>query len=400
MKFFNRLFIIVVFFVFCLPTNSKFYLEIGGILVSIREIGFILLPIINLLCVKVKNNSIVGKKIRIRVYFLILIVLFTEIVIKGLIYSQGIGNAIKTIRLGVPLISSLIILVQGLRPNIGYVWRAFILAIFISVLISFLSIIMNISFLYQDLEDGVNVIAHTQGRLINSNASFGIIALFLLLDNKNRWYNKGRMVKIALLFSVLSLVLTFNRTYWAILFLLTFYLILKRFKIKHIVKMMFMMTVFLLTVFYLYQNNIQIKNQLDNRVFSILSGSMSIAESTVDGNREIIYEGVLNRLFQGHWIIGLPYDIEIFTWPSIYGKDEREMTVTDTSMINILLRYGIASLLLVINLFKNIFWKDKEVKLIFIAYLLASLNVDSLMGQNSIFFLFIFLMVHKNDNKL
>ena len=54
---FNRIFYVILFIGFFLPTNSNFYLPLPGVLLSINEFAFILLPIINLFCYSQEQSN-------------------------------------------------------------------------------------------------------------------------------------------------------------------------------------------------------------------------------------------------------------------------------------------------------------------------------------------------------
>ena len=66
------------------------------------------------------------------------------------------------------------------------------------------------------------------------------------------------------------------------------------------------------------------RRQIDNRVFSIVAGEESIAESTIEDNREVIYTAVREKLESGYFVVGLPYKIPIFTWSARWSfEDDR-----------------------------------------------------------------------------
>lgn len=402
MRFSNFLFYLVFFISFCLPTNTNFYIPLPGVLLKFSEFGFILLPIINIFCNS--KNSFKIRDIRLFKYILIffLIVFTNEFIIKYLFYLQSPTNAIKSIRIGLPLFSTLLLIKQGIRVNIYYFWKVVLVTVSFSVFISFLSFIFPLP-IYSEIEEGVDLISQLKGRIINSNAIFGLIGAYFLFSNDNNWYAKGKLLKVTAILSCISLIISFNRTSIALLLLEILFLTWKNLNIKVVLRFIFLTSLFLYSLMYLYNNNAIIQRQLDKRVFSIIEGSQTISESTIEGNREVIYEGVIKRIQQGYWLIGMPYHIPIFTWPAEgFRKEPQDMTKTDTTFINILLRYGIFSFVLVILIFRRMskLNRNKLYKSFYILLLIGSLNIDLLFSQNSIFFLFIVFFVGNSMDNL
>lgn len=394
MKLFNYIFYVVLFLGFFLPTNTTFYIPIGGALVPAVELAFILLPIINAFCISKNQLRFRDKKLKKKVYLFLGIIFFTEIIIKRFAFGQGLGDAFSTIRIGIPLFSTLIILVQGVRADVRVVWKVLLWAISCSIILSLVSLIVPLP-IYYDLKQGANLLATSGGRIGNANASFGIIGLYLLFEEKDKWFNQGKLVKWTAILSVIALVLTFNRTYLALLALEGFLLAFKNFKVKKIINAFFLAFAFLGVVFYAYHSFDIIQRQIDKRILSIVFGENTVMASTIEGNRDVIYEGIAKRLNEGYFVIGLPNDIPIFTYPARNGNETRSLSTTDTSFINVLLRYGIIPFILWIMILRHVFWKIpfRFVKFIFLIFALASLNTDALMRQNSIFFLIIILFI-------
>ena len=95
---------------------------------------------------------------------------------------------------------------------------------------------------------------------------------------------------------------------------------------------------------------------------------------------------------ENYWVVGMPMNEPIFIWTI---KDDLQMNLTDTSIVNILLRYGIIPLMLMGLIYYRIL-KDNNTPLFqysFFVFLLVSWNVDSLFYHNSVYFLFLILMV-------
>lgn len=371
-------------------------------LLKINEFAFILLPVINLLCKSKNQVRFNDFKLKRDIVLLIFIVFFTEFIVKYLVYNQSIGGSLKAIRFCLPLFSSLVLLAQGIRADIKVIWRVLLYAIIFSVILSIISIFKKLP-IYYDVEAGKNILQVFKGRLMNSNSAFGVIGLYLLFKDKDKRYNQGLLVKVASILSVVSLILTFNRTYLAILVLEFLYLSLSTFSLKNIFKLIFV-PIFLFGIGIWSYNNIeQVQRQIDKRILSIIFGQISLYDSTIESNRDVIYEGIYDRINEGYWIIGLPYAEPIFIRSANYISDSKEMRMTDTSLVNILLRYGLLPLILFLIILFNLFWKKRQhiVRTVFILYLIASLNIGSLDKHNPIFFMSILLIIlyHQLNDK-
>ncbi|MEP0133067.1 MAG: hypothetical protein ABJJ25_12715 [Eudoraea sp.] len=328
---------------------------------------------------------------------MIIIVVFTEVVVKNLFYGQSIIEAFKTIRIGLPLFSSLILIAQGIRADIRIVWNTLLVAISASVIISVLSLVFDLP-IYYNLESGADILKERSGRLGNSNFQFGLIGMYLLIQDNNNWYSRGKLVKITAILSVFALILSFNRTLLALLFLETIYLLWNKINLKKFLKISFYGILVLLIFFGAYFNNDTMRRQMDSRIFSVLTGEVTIAENTIEGNREVIYTAVQDKLASGYYVIGLPFKIPIFTWAPRYSfEEERDMRVTDTSVLTLLLRYGIIPLVLTMLILRLLysFSNDLFFKTILILYLIASLNIDVILRMNSILFIAIIFMITK-----
>src|SRR5690606_28811875 len=150
-----------------------------------------------------------------------------------------------------------------------------------------------------------------QGRIINSNASFGVIGLYLLFADKNKWYNQGKLVKIVSILSIVALILTFNRTYLALIVLEFLYLAYKTFSAKTFYKILFYPLLLISIGYFFYTTFDVVQRQIDKRILSIVFQETTLAESTIENNRDQIYDGIEKRLKEGYWVIGLPYNVGI-----------------------------------------------------------------------------------------
>jgi hypothetical protein len=392
------MFYLILFLGFFLPTNSNFYLPLPGVLLKVNEVAFILLPIINMFCYSRYNVIIHSPKLKKNILLLIIAVVFTEVVLKNIFFDQSVGEAIKSIRVGLPLFSSLIILRQGIRADIQIVWNTLLVAISVSVTLSIVSLFTDLP-IYYDLESGTSILEDLRGRVMNSNTYFGLIGLYLLIQGNNNWYSRGKLVKITSVLSVISVILSFNRTFLALLFLEAIYLMWFNFNFKKSIKIAFYGLGILAIFFGAYLNNDIIKNQIDRRILSIIIGEESLSGQTIENNREIIYYGVQEKIESGYFLIGLPFKTPIYTWPARYSVEEdMDMTVTDTTVFTLLLRYGILPLVLAFVIFNQMYSLSKNsfFRTILVLFLISSLNLDSLLRLNSILFLVLIFIINKS----
>src|SRR5690606_38107422 len=97
-----------------------------------------------------------------------------------------------------------------------------------------------------------------------------------------------------------------------------------------------------------YVNFSVMQAQIDRRILSLVYQEQNIFEATIENNRDFIFEGVWEKIGSGYWLIGIPYHNPIFTRSVTYQSEVVDLRVTDTSLINVLLRYGLFPLILII----------------------------------------------------
>ena len=391
MKPLHTLFYILLFIGFVLPTNNAFYLPLPGVMLSIRELAFLLLPLINAFCNSSNRSFSVTRKVKGTILVFLGIVLFTEF-FKMLAFGQGAGDAFKALRIGFPLFSSLLLLWQGIRVDIRLVWKVLLWAIAISVILSIVSTFVYLP-IYHNAEDD-DILSASQGRLGNANSSFGLIGLYLLFKDRDKWFNRGRLPLYASILGIISLLLTFNRTYLTVFFIFLTYLSFTTLSIKTAFKIIAVPVAFLGILMITYNYSPVIRDQIDKRILSIIFEETTIAESTIESNRDKIYDGIQLKIAQNYWIVGLPYREDIF----VYFKlgEYRGAKKTDISLVNILLRHGIIPLFLFLTLLYKIKQHHYINGILLLMYILASLNTDALYNQNSLFFI-CFLIMITND---
>lgn len=401
MKFVDYLFCSILFCALFLPTNDFFVIQ--SIDITLKAVLFVFLAIINIFG-RHKNQFILSKEIRTLSFAFIFITFFTEIIIKPLYFYESISNGFKSFYLGMPLFLGLTLLLFNLRINIKMIWNTLCLAILVSVVLSILSLFVNIP-IYQ-YEDRFTQFSDSfgGGRIPNANASFGIIALIILMKYPNRWFSAHLFYKLAYIVSILSLIITFNRTYIGLLIIIYLILFIRDFSTKEIFKNLAIPALIITFTVYFYNTNEMVEKQVNERILYLFDDKIKSNDNLFQDNRDMIYEGVVNNIHEGYWMIGLP-----FTKPMFYMYLLKvNAQYTDTSFVNILLRFGFIPLIIfMIILFRMYKTSGMPLfKYVFIIFVLASLNIDSLYRHNTIFFLFVLYFISlvpqkkQNENTL
>jgi hypothetical protein len=393
----NLLFYLLIIVGFFLPTNSNMYVPLPGILLKVNEVAFLLLPIVNLFCSSNEEKSVIENRVLKYAVLYLVFVFITEFLFKPFVYNQSIAESFKAFRLGIPLYSSLLLLSYGVKANIRTVWQVLLICIGISVILSIAAIFINLPIFYNVDED--TVVGAYRGRIGNANASFAIVGLYLLLGDDNKWYNQGKLVRSVSVLSVISLVLTFNRTYLAVLAIEFLFLAFKTFSLKTIFKTIKYALLIVVVIYYSYNSFDSIKHQIDKRILSIVYQETDLAEATIENNRDVIYEGIQQRLEEGYWFIGLPYNTPVVSYYTM-EKESQALTKTDISFVNVLLRYGFIPLIFFLGFLFNVYKFNYVPAIILFCYLLASLNIDALFNHNSIFFLIIFIIIYGTRDRI
>lgn len=401
-KILDYIFCIILFVALFLPTNDYTIIESIGI--TLKSVLFVILFVIYIFYPLRNNRKInfflLDKKIII-FFFLIFI---NEIILKPIVYNETIHNGLKSYYIGMPFILSLGLLVLGLKIDIKLLWKTLLLSVFVSVIISFILTIVYIPFLYPNIIAGDTY--GIDGRLSNANASFGLISLIILMNFNDRWFARGLFAKLTFILSIISLIMTFNRTYLGLLILLYFILfylsVRKGITMKKTLVLSSIPIFFILFSVYLYQTNFEIHEQINERILYLFDSSIQSSDRLFENNRDVIYNGIINRIEEGYWIIGLPFSIPIFI---DFFKEGAKYT--DSSLVNILLRFGIIPLFLYLGILLKMYKKSATYlfSLSLVIFFLASFNIDSLFRHNTIFFLTVLFYVDlwnsrktKNEN--
>lgn len=234
-----------------------------------------------------------------------------------------------------------------------------------------------------------DVLEESNGRIVNSNAGFGFVGMYLLLQNSRNKFNTTSFQRICLFISVIGLIIGFNRTFLAVLGLGYIYLSFKNFDVRSGIKLVTYPLIFLGFLLITYTQFETIRKQVDRRIISIISNDVSIYDATIENNRDFIYEGIIEKIKSNDWVIGLPINIPIFTRPPLFGRPAVDMTLTDISVVNMILRYGIAVTIMIFIIYRKMYRLDQGnmYKFYFVVLLISSWNINSILGLNTAFFL-------------
>lgn len=387
---YDHLLYIITFIVFTVPNNSSFLIDVGFGKFPLNHIFFMILPFVNKLCTKTNMHLRVDAITKNLILLLFFAVLVNEFVLKMIVYDVTIYESTKSIQVAIPFFSVMILIYQGLNVNAVNLLKVVLTASFISSALSAISIYANIGFYDNDA-----MISAGEFRFANSNSSLGVVAIFLLVTDKfavmtSKW-------KYISLISIVTLVLGFNRIYIVTLIpILGIYIYISGNKRIASMTAVFLVLICIMLTF-LYKSSDAVSYQIDNRFFDFIDGESSITDPGSIGGRSFIYSQIAERFDEGHWIMGLPYSKPIFIMNDVYG-DEYRASSTDMSIVNILLRYGTFSLMIIAIIFYRLFFEKQSgfLRCVAITYLLASLNSDTLLQQNSIFFLIVALYISRH----
>lgn len=390
----DSIFCIILFLALFLPSNDVYVIKSIGI--TLKSLLFIFLAIINLFGNKNSQFNI-SKKIKILSVVFISITFFTEIFIKPVYYLETMSNGFKSFYIGMPLFLGLSLLIFNLRINIKMIWNTLCIAVLVSILLSVLSLFIYIP-IYQ--EDGyLSNFSESikEGRLMNANASFGFIGFIILMKYQDRWFCSKLFYKIVYGLSICALIFTFNRTFLGFLIFGYIYLFIKDFSTKNLTRNLTVALFLILALVLVYNMNEYVKDQFDNRILYLFDSSVKSNDRLFENNRDMIYDGILKNIEEGYWIIGLPWSKPMFFMHFLNQGSQ----YTDTSLANILLRFGVFPLIIFIIILKNIYKTSRSLLFRFpmVIFVLASFNIDSLYRHNTIFFIIILYFLCFNLNK-
>ncbi|AQX12437.1 hypothetical protein BAX94_02190 [Elizabethkingia meningoseptica] len=332
---------------------------------------------------KTKKNNLKILSIVILLYCLL-----NEIILKPIFYPSLDGSLFYSMRMGLPFFAVLTFFIFGYNFDIKQTWRTICLAVAFSGVLSILSLYFYIPFLVSDDE---LMQLGTTGRIFNDNSNIGLIMFFILLYCKETWLFNGIINKIGVLMGCMLLILSFNRTMLFCVFLLfIFNLFSKKITYKKIINYFFIICLCGIVFIFLYNTFPAIKNQIDSRILYLFLDSIQSNDRLIESNRDFIYEGIQKAINDGYWVLGMPYSVPVFY--NIFSNTY--VNFTDISIINILLRFGIICLLLVVSLFKRMYQMlTRNGKVLLFLYFIASANIDLFFRHITVLFIFVFWLI-------
>ncbi|MBD5781457.1 hypothetical protein IEN85_18295 [Pelagicoccus sp. NFK12] len=371
------LFCTTILLTFSLPTNATTPIPLGPITFELREFGYLLLPTINLLSRRSFQSPQTGTCIRPIALAIISAIIGTEL-LKIIVYHSSLIDCVRSLRTPLPLLSCLLLFSTGLRISPQKTWKALSASVGISFLLSLIQFATGAK--TPDILLPSDTTDIDYGRIVNANASFSIIALTALLYSAKKQY-------LLTLLSLATVALTFSRTYLATISLALIYAGMRTPTPNRLFKIALVVTTPTLVSIIAVTSSETIANQVERRIVSIIIQEQTIQGSAIDGNRDIIYNGILDKLKEGKWFIGLPFEEHIFEREEFNAVTK--LRITDTSAANIVLLHGILPLTLYALLLGLLFSSSKsaEFRVALTLLTIASLNIDSLYRHNSVFFI-------------
>ncbi len=406
------IFNLLLFLIFVLPDWDLGSFQLGPVITDIREVSLVLLPIVYFFYPSQNKSSLrLATKYWILAFFILLV--GTELV-KKMHYGISLFDTIKNLRIGVPVFSGLLVLLQGKKVNPEFCLKTILVAIIISCVLTPLFVLLGIEPANFTLEDRQLQVQYLeQGRLINDNYEFGLIGIALLyLVPKVHTYKTGlkRLLLIASVFSLIIMVLFFNRTLLTATFLLGLILFFKNFSLKTLAYITGAVVLIAVIGGYFYQTNAEVREQVQDRILIVFQEEGGLAESVYYDNRDKLYAEYLDQLGD-HWLLGIPGgDVLIDTGNVMSSK-------SDISFFNVWIRYGIVAEIVFIIIFIAVCLDHKKkleylprgslsyqigraVMLTIPLFVLVSFNVDVLVGHNAILFLLLFMNFFDVDREI
>lgn len=394
-----------------LPPDYRllYFPSVGGVILSAREVCFLALPVVYYVFYPDRKIHVVGLDIRKLIFAFLGVIVLAELLKMGF-YRQSVFDMAKSIRVGIPLFSGLLILVQGVKINPRWCIGLFLGIVAFSLLLTPLLVLFGIELGYRDLGHGeIDFDLARQGRWYNQNyglAFIGVAALLLGGLWKGVDRDDRRIYYLSLSASVLAVgvaILTFNRTFLAGIIMVAVFCMIRYFRATMTLKFVLIGFLTVSPAVILYQTNEEVQRQVEKRILNIVADGESDAllESVYHENRDVLYSHY-GRTLQQYWMVGLP-------GYSYVSESARGMnTKSDISLYNIWIKHGIGALVLFLIICVKVFLSFRRrlgqieednlgsglLRTVVVAmpfYFLTSLNIDALVGHNSGFFILFML---------
>lgn len=391
------LFLLFVFPVFELATFS-----LGPIITNVREVCLVLLPVVYFFYPSRKAVLSAQTKYWLLAFFAILIA--TEAV-KKMMYGLPPFDAVKNFRVTLPVLSGLLICLQGRKIDPAATIKTMLVAIIISYLLTPLMVLLGIQSSAMIVGDRELQVAYLRnGRFANSNFEFSLLGIAILfyvprIETMSRWFK--RLLMSAAILSIVMLILSFNRTMLAAAGLLGVVLFLTNLEVRTLNYIL--VTTFLAgsVAGYFYITTPRIQRQVDQRILVVFEENRSLAEQVYYDNRDKLYAEFLDKL-DDYWMLGMPGGERLL------DLERNTSAKSDISLFNVWIRHGLLALIgfvIVLSLMyadqkKKMNWLPdrslshqvaKAVFVTFPLFVLASFNIDALVAHNAILFILLFM---------
>jgi len=230
---------------------------------------------------------------------------------------------------------------------------------------------------------------------------FFVALFFMMITYRKRLLVNGRYqiahVMIILVPLLVHILLSQNRTTWIVLFLMTSYWLIfyTNFVSKIRFSIMVVIIILLITVgFQITPHDDAIEQYLYKRIFH---GTLSEegVKDVWEGNRELIYRSNLSD-FQKHPIFGNGFGYQMYFDTSDPKKEDKSVSKVDNSFVNVLIKTGLAGLIIFIVILYNMYLTIKKTlnfiedsedwiylkAMLFVSpfFVLISLNISILYG--------------------
>lgn len=392
-----------------LPPDYRFlYLpSFGGIIFSAKEISLMALPVVYYFFYPDRKLHVISPGLRQLIFLFFGAIVLAEFLKMGF-YRQSVGDIAKSVRVGIPLFSGLLILVQGVKLNPKWCVSVFLSILALSMLLTPIMPFLGLDGVYRDLGDAeIELEVLKRGRIFNQNFPFALIGVAALFVCR-KWGAGDRaerrlyhLVVALSCLSVLVAVLSFNRTFLAGMALVGVICSIRYFQASRLVKGGLIVLIAIGPALAFYNTSEEVQRQVDTRILEVLEDRDVFLERIYYQNRAQMYEYYWGDLKQ-FWSLGLPGYRH--PWVTSEGTSSK----TDISLYNIWIKYGLGALVVFVVFWAKFYrsarnWLGRiqsdsiaggllrAVVVAFPVYLLASLNMDVLVHHNAGFYI-LFLM--------
>ena len=394
---------------FAEPSKNLGVVPLAGFFVSLQEIGLLLFAY-----GYYNSGPSVSKGLTQNISLLcrvLLVVIALSEAYKFFHFGGSVVSIIRVNRMHFNGLAALFIMAMGVRPGARLVVPYIFVGVLISSGLALLFGALGIKPVSPFITQSADAIARTQllegtGRFGGMLSSCGVafIILVYFYNSSRRTFQlspRWRLVLLAAsLCTILIMVTSFNRTLGGVSMITIVVMLVFHFRIKAAVLGSIVAGLAILVGAIFIATNSKVEKQFRERIEIVFQGREAVLESIYYGNRENIYEQVIDNLIE-YPIGGLPYGVPAFV--AYREFDVIPFFYTDVSLLNVFLRYGFLAgalsvvllLMLITDAFRNrnlfpfgelnVF--AKTLLYAWPIYALISLNYDVLLRHAPILFL-------------